>query len=226
MDKKEFANCEEQDIELMEQSIQSDVEEELTITDEESEQVTENEKRPDHKNKSNHGFLKELILYVVLFLVCIFIIPQYVVQRTIVDQTSMENTLHSGDNLIVEKVSYRFKNPERFDIIIFHPVATDENEFYVKRVIGLPGETIQIKDNKIYINEKELKENYGKNSIIDPGIAKDPITLGDDEFFVMGDNRDVSLDSRSPEVGLVKKDSIQAKAIFRIWPLSEIGTLQ
>lgn len=223
MDNKEVTNYEEQEVEQMEQTIQSEVVDELTITDETKEEVGKsNSKRT---KKSTHGFLKELLLYVILFLICVFIIPKYVVQRTIVDQTSMENTLHSGDNLIVEKVTYRFKNPERFDIIIFHPYQTVENEYYVKRVIGLPGETIQINNNTIFINGKALEESYGKNSLIDPGIAKDPITLGEDEFFVMGDNRDVSLDSRSPEVGLVKKDSIQAKAIFRIWPLSDIGTL-
>ena len=98
-----------------------------------------------------------------------------------------------------------------------------ENEYYVKRVIGLPGETVQIIGEEIYINGELLKEDYGKEPITNPGRAAEPITLGEDEYFVLGDNREVSLDSRYTQVGNVKRENIGGKAILRIWPLNQFG---
>jgi len=178
------------------------------------------------KAKSNvKGFLYDLIFYAVLIFVCIYILPNYVIQRTIVDGSSMADTLQNGEHLYVEKLSYRFDALDRFDIIVFYPYGRYSDEYYVKRIIGLPGETIQIIDNKIYINGEVLEEHYGKEPIEDPGRAAEPITLGEDEFFVMGDNRNISKDSRSEEVGNVTKENIGGRAIFRIKPLSRFGTL-
>ena len=115
----------------------------------------------------------------------------------------MENTLHNGDNLIVDKLSYRFRDPERFDIIVF-PFQYQANTYYIKRIIGLPGETVQImEDGSIYINGEKLEESYGRE-VIQPetiGRAAEPIVLGEDEYFVMGDNRNNSSDSRTDIVG-------------------------
>jgi signal peptidase I len=181
---------------------------------------------PKLSKKSNaKGFLFDLIFYAVLVFVCIYILPNFVIQRTIVDGSSMENTLFNGDHLYVEKLSYRFNALKRFDIIVFYPYGREQKDYYVKRIIGLPGETVQIKGSDIYINGKLLKENYGKDPIVDPGRAVKPIKLGDDEFFVMGDNRTVSKDSRSEEVGNVKKRNIGGRAVFRIKPLSRFGTI-
>ncbi|MCR5791720.1 MAG: signal peptidase I [Lachnospiraceae bacterium] len=173
------------------------------------------------------GVIRELIIYALIIVVCIYVIPQYVIQRTIVDGESMENTLMSGDNLLVEKLSYRVSDPERFDIIVFYPQGNhgSKSEYYVKRVIGLPGETVQIIGEDIYIDGKILDENYGKDPIMDAGIAIDPITLADDEYFVMGDNRTISKDSRSSDVGPVAKSKIAGKVILRMWPFDEFGTL-
>ncbi|MDF2944330.1 MAG: hypothetical protein K0S01_3188 [Herbinix sp.] len=177
--------------------------------------------------KSNaKGFIYDLIFYAVLIFVCIYILPNFVIQRTIVDGSSMADTLLDGDHLYVEKLSYRFDALDRFDIIVFYPYGRENEEYYVKRIIGLPGETVQIKGSDIYINDEILEEHYGKEPIEDPGRASEPITLGEDEFFVMGDNRNVSKDSRYEEVGNVKKENIGGKAIFRIKPLSRFGTLE
>ena len=136
----------------------------------------------------------------------------------------MMNTLNDGENLLVEKVSYRFSDPGRFDVIVFYPHGRDSADYYIKRIIGLPGETVQIKGKDIYIDGEKLEENFGKDPITEPGMAEDPIKLGEDEFFVLGDNRTVSEDSRYEEVGPVKRENIEGRAVLRIYPLSEFGT--
>ena len=170
--------------------------------------------------------LVELCVYIAIIVICVAFVPKYVLQRTIVDGKSMMNTLKNGENLLVEKVSYHFTDPDRFDVIVFYPHGRDSSDYYIKRVIGLPGETIQIKGEDIYINDEKIEENFGKDPIMDPGIAENPIKLGDDEFFVLGDNRTVSEDSRYEEVGPVKRENIEGRAILRIYPLSEFGTFE
>ena len=172
------------------------------------------------------SFFKELIVYAVIIVLCVTIVPRYVVQRTQVSGISMMKTLEDEESLLVEKVSYYFNNPSRFDIITFYPRGRDHEEYYIKRVIGLPGETVQITGNTIYINGRVLEEHYGREAMEDGGIAEEPIKLGKDEFFVLGDNRNDSIDSRSEEVGIVKKENIDGHAILRIYPFSKFGTIQ
>lgn len=136
------------------------------------------------------------------------------------------NTLKDGENLLAEKVSYRFGEPKRFDVIVFYPYGRDNDAYYIKRVIGLPGETVQIKGSTIYIDGKPLKENYGKDPIDYAGIAEKPIKLGDDEYFVLGDNREISRDSRYEEVGKVKRKNIEGRAVLRIYPFNKFGTFR
>lgn len=138
----------------------------------------------------------------------------------------MEPTLSNNDQLILDKISYRFSEPQRFDIIVF-PFQYAEKTFYVKRIIGLPGETVQIDlQGNIYINGQILNEDYGKETINFAGLAVEPITLGDDEYFVMGDNRNNSSDSRDPSVGNIRRSNIIGKAWVRIWPLNKFGVLK
>lgn len=177
------------------------------------------------KTNSIKCFLYDLLFYALLIFVCVYIIPNYVLQRTIVEGESMENTLSDGDHLYVEKISYRLDLLKRFDIIVFYPYGRDNEDYYVKRIIGLPGETIQIINDKIYINGEILEEDFGKEPILDPGRAVQPIILGEDEYFVMGDNRNISKDSRYPNVGNVKKKNIGGKAFFRVSPLKKFGTI-
>ncbi len=173
--------------------------------------------------------LREILSTSIYFLVvvaAIYLTIHYVGQRTQVQGESMEPALEDGDNLIVDKITYRFNDPERFDIIVF-PFKYKENTYYIKRIIGLPGETVQIdNDGTIYINDEPLTENYGKEVMLDPGSAYSPITLDDDEYFVLGDNRNNSSDSRSTSVGLIKRDNIIGRAWLRIWPFSEWGILK
>ena len=175
--------------------------------------------------------MRELLntaIYLLCVLGAVWLVITFVGQRTEVEGASMENTLHNGDNLIVDKLSYRCHDPERFDIIVF-PFQFQDNTYYIKRIIGLPGETVQIMDDgSIYINGEKLEENYGME-VIKPetiGRAAEPIELGDDEYFVMGDNRNNSSDSRTDMVGNIKRENIIGKAWLRIWPVSDFGVLQ
>lgn len=166
-----------------------------------------------------------MLIYIGIVLGATFLIITFVGQRTHVSGESMENTLSDGDQLIVDKITYRFQDPERFDVIVF-PFHYKENTYYIKRIIGLPGETVQIADGTIYIDGSPLEESYGREVIQDPGIAAEPVTLGEDEYFVLGDNRNQSSDSRDPSVGLIRRDEIVGRAWLRIWPLSSFGILK
>lgn len=172
--------------------------------------------------------LKEILstsMYLLVVLLITYLIVNFVGQRTEVVGSSMESTLSDGDNLIVDKITYRFQDPERYDIIVF-PFQYEANTYYIKRIIGMPGETVRIdSDGVIYINDKELKEYYGREIITDPGIARNEITLGEDEYFVMGDNRNNSTDSREASVGNIHRKNILGRAWLRIWPLHEFELL-
>ena len=134
--------------------------------------------------------------------------------------------LHNKDQLMMDKLSYRFHDPERFDIVVFPVVRDGKEEYYIKRVIGLPGETVQIIDGYVYINGEKLNENYGAEVMNDAGRAAEPITLGDDEYFVLGDNRNDSTDSRDPDVGVLKKSDLMGRAWLRIYPFNKFGLLR
>lgn len=173
--------------------------------------------------------LKEILstsLYILGVLCITYLVIHFVGQRTQVQGSSMEPTLSSEDNLIVDKISYRFHDPERFDIIVF-PFQYDENTYYIKRIIGLPGETIQIdEEGNILVDGEILEENYGKEVIQNPGRAYEPITLGEDEYFVMGDNRNNSTDSRDPSVGNIERENIIGRAWLRILPIDKWGFIK
>lgn len=166
-----------------------------------------------------------MIIYLIIVLLLTYLIVHYVGQRTQVSGSSMEYTLSDKDNLIVDKITYRFTDPQRFDIIVF-PFQHGGETYYIKRIIGLPGETVRVSGGKIYINGEVLEESYGKEIIQSGGIAETDIVLADDEYFVMGDNRNASSDSRDPNVGNIKREDIIGRAWLRIWPLKDIGILR
>ncbi len=189
-----------------------------------------NEQFAEGKSKKGEA-VKEVIsflLYIGIVFLLTYLVIHYVGQRTEVSGSSMESTLSDGDNLIVDKISYRFREPERFDIIVF-PFQYEEKTYYIKRIIGLPGETVQIDvQGNIYIDGEVLEESYGREVIDERmiGLAAEPITLAEDEYFVLGDNRNASSDSRDPSVANIKREDIIGRAWLRIYPFHKIGFIR
>ncbi len=187
---------------------------------------TENNRK--RKQKKSSGILREFIsisIYLLSVLLLTYLLITFVVQRTVVQGESMENTLMDGDNLLVDKLTYRFHEIKRFDIVVF-PFAYEADTYYIKRVIGLPGETVYIDDSgNIFINGEQLSESFGNETIKSPGIAGNTVYLSSTQYFVLGDNRNHSSDSRDPSIGAVERDRIVGRAAFRIYPFAKKGKL-
>ena len=182
-------------------------------------------KKKKEKKKTVGQEILSLLCYLGIVLILTFLIVNFVGVRTEVLGTSMQPTLMDRDQLIVEKVSYYFNDPQRYDIIVF-PYPEEPSKHYIKRIIGLPGETVQIIDGYVYINGELLDEHYGNAVMNYAGVAEEPVVLGDDEYFVLGDNRNNSEDSRYAAVGNIKRSEISGRAWVRIWPLSSFGVLK
>ncbi len=206
MEKQNKANEIETDVETdVESDAEQDVQEEVNIAKE----------------------IVGMAIYIVVVIFAVWFIVTFVGQRTEVSGSSMYDTLEDEDNLWIDKLSYRFHDPERFDIVVFP--FQHSSVYYIKRIIGLPGETVRIdEDGTIYIDNKPLKEEYGYETIAPYmiGRAGEDIVLGEDEYFVMGDNRNDSKDSRFEEVGNIKREDLKGKAVLRIWPLSKFGKIE
>ncbi|MBR1866691.1 MAG: signal peptidase I [Lachnospiraceae bacterium] len=192
-------------------------------------------KQPQAEHKEDEqseevNIVKEIVgmvAYIAVVILAVWFIITFVGQRTEVSGSSMYDTLEDQDNLWIDKLSYRFHDPERFDIVVFP--FQNGSVYYIKRIIGLPGETVRIgEDGTIYIDGEPLDEDYGYETISPNAIGRagEDVTLGADEYFVMGDNRNDSKDSRFDEVGNIKKNDLKGKAVFRIWPLSKFGTIE
>ncbi|RKM57088.1 signal peptidase I [Butyrivibrio sp. X503] len=184
------------------------------------------EKTENEKKKSVAKEILNTLLYLATVFILTLLFITFVAQRTKVIGSSMNPTVYDTESLILEKVSYRFHDPERFDIVVF-PFKHGNKQNFIKRVIGLPGEKVRIDDEgNIYINGEILEENYGAEVIEDPGMAREEITIPEGEFFVLGDNRNNSMDSREEAVGLIKKSDIMGRAVFRIFPLTKFGGIK
>ena len=155
-------------------------------------------------------------IYLLCVLGAVWLVITFVGQRTEVEGASMENTLHNGDNLIVDKLSYRFHDPERFDIVIFK-YPDDESQLFIKRIIGLPGDKVEIIDGKVYINDSEtpLEDSYVPET---PLGSFGPYEVPENCYFMMGDNRNNSKDSRYWTNTFVRFDQIVGKAEIRYFP--------
>ncbi|WP_207753051.1 signal peptidase I [Clostridium yunnanense] len=175
-------------------------------------------------------------------LILVTILDTKVFAMVQVQQRSMENTLHEGQELLVDKVSYGFTEPKRGDIIIFLENRSKENSFedfkiflddvtqkkqqntrLVKRVIGIPGDEIDLRDGYVYVNGEKLNETYTQGTTVTEGINF-PLKVSEGKLFVLGDNREVSIDSRS--FGLIDKKQVEGKARLRIWPLDKISSVK
>ena len=169
--------------------------------------------------------MKEIIKDVVIAAIIAIIVIQFI-RPTVVKESSMEATLFENNYIFLNKQAYTFGEPERGDIVVFR-YPDDESEIYVKRVIGLPGDTIDIEDGKIYINgsTEPLQEDYLKEEWT---VATGPYTfeVPEGSYFMMGDNRNDSWDARYWSNTYVAKDKILGKAIFTYWPFAHFGKLE
>ena len=135
----------------------------------------------------------------------------------------METSLYSDEQVLVNKFIYKVSKPKKNDIIVFKPNGNKKSPYYLRRVIATPGDSVQIKNGMIYINGKMLQENRRVATIENPGIANKKIRLNKDEYFVLGDNRNNSEDSRYSSVGNVKAKYIEGKAWLKVVPFSRVG---
>ncbi|GKX27818.1 signal peptidase I [Vallitalea longa] len=185
--------------------------------------------------------LKDIVVFAVIVIISVIVIQSYALASTKVQQHSMENTLKENDFLFAEKLSYIFTEPKFGDIIVFlkdrpegfwgNPIGICIEDTlgklqrkhprmrYVKRVIGVPGDRIDIRNGKVFINDKELEEPYIKG-ITEKTIIDFPIEVHEGELFVLGDNREHSSDSR--DFGCVEIDKVEGQVVIRLWPLNKI----
>ena len=171
--------------------------------------------------KEVFGWLLEILLVVLLAWTFVY----FVGLRTSVVGQSMAETLESGDEILVNRFIYKITDPKANDIIVFLPNGNEKSHYYVKRVIAVPGDKVLIQNGIVYVNGEPFAEEIDADYIEEAGLAGEEMTLGKDEYFVLGDNRNNSEDSRYANVGNVKKEYIIGKAWFRVSPWSGFGFL-
>ena len=167
--------------------------------------------------------LREIIEIVLIAVLVVFGVRSFLIQPFLVSGASMEPNFHGGDYILINELSYRFRAPERGEVVVFR-YPGDEKTFFIKRIIGLPGERVVITDGKLYIYNKDHQEGMQVNEDYLPKdlrtIGEKDVTLTNDEFFVMGDNRDASYDSR--QWGPLKKTELVGSVWVRLWPLNKV----
>lgn len=180
-------------------------------------------KSSKRKNSLGRELLEDVVLVIVVLAV-VFILKNYVLINAVIPSDSMENTIMTGDRVFGNRLAYRFGEPERGDIVIFK-YPDNEEELYIKRVIGLPGDKVEIRDGLVYLNDsaKPLEEPYLKET---PVGDYGPYQVPEDGYFMLGDNRNWSKDSRFWENTYVTREEVLAKAVFRYYPFDEIGTIE
>ncbi|MFR4351560.1 MAG: signal peptidase I [Roseburia sp.] len=172
--------------------------------------------------------LREVCVWVteiVIALLLAFTLVYFAGLRTSVVGQSMAETLKGGDEILVNRFLYKVTNPKPNDIIVFLPNGNEKSHYYVKRVVAVPGDTVLIQNGALYVNGALFEEEIEVASMEDAGLAVEETTLGSDEFFVLGDNRNNSEDSRYANIGNIKKEHIIGKAWFRVAPWGDFGFL-
>ena len=181
------------------------------------------------RKKINLPLVREVLSWIVELVVVIglaYVLVSFFGIRTNVVGQAMEQTLENDDDILVNKFAYIISKPKQGDVIVFLPNGNKKSHYYVRRVVAVPGDTVQIKDGALYVNDELYKESTDVASMEDAGIASDAVKLEKDEYFVLGDNRNNSEDSRYANLGNVKRDYIIGKAWFRFSGLGSFGTIK
>lgn len=186
----------------------------------------------DFERESKTPTIKKILIEVFIWVAQIaaviflaYFIIYYCIEKTDVIGSSMENTLLANEPIIINKFSYRVSEPKRFDVIVFKQSGKEHSFYNIKRIIGLPGETIFIKDGKNFINDEIVEDTIIVDEMINYGLASEEIILEDNEYFVLGDNRNNSEDSRFASIGNITRDEIVGKAAVRLSPFNFISKL-
>ena len=174
------------------------------------------------EDKKVRGVLR-LVFEIIVTLAFAALVGIAMFQSVTTQESSMEPTISVGDRYFMNRVIYRVSSPKRGDVIVFRTNASDDAALHIRRVIGLPGETVQIVDGQILINGETYKEGRDFPVISNPGMASSPVTLESGEYFVLGDNRNNSEDSRYGSIGKVNKKYITGKLWFKLFPVKSIG---
>ncbi len=172
--------------------------------------------------------VKSIIIWIIeiaLVIAAAYLIIEYAMEKTTMMGSSMSSTLEDEEKIIVNKLAYLRKDPERFDVIVFKQSNNEHSYYNIKRVIGLPGDVIEIIEGYVFINGEKLEEVIDVEAMRVAGIAQEPVELQENEFFVLGDNRNSSEDSRFANVGIVVKKDIIGKAWIRLKPFSIIDKI-
>ncbi len=192
-----------------------------------SRKITQSDKRTRRTvRRSSVGNVLFWIVRIVLVCLLAFLAVSFFGRQVSVAGDSMKPVLNNGDVVLVNRFSYSLGSPKRGDLVVFKPKGNENDHYYIKRVVALPGETVELVEGGIYIDGEKLEEDYETTPLTDVGIVTEKITLDADEYFVLGDDRQNSEDSRDMEVGNVKRSEIFGKAWFVLSPMSDFGFIK
>lgn len=181
------------------------------------------------KRKVNTGLLREIALWTGEILLTMFVavlLVLFVGFRISVVGPSMSPTLENGEKVLVNRLVYKVFSPKQNDLIVFLPNGNEKSHYYIKRVIAVPGDKVQVKEGMIYINGEPFEEKAEVSAVENALLAEEELTVGEDEYFVLGDNRNNSEDSRYASIGNVRKEYIVGKAWCIVWPWDRFGLLK
>lgn len=182
--------------------------------------------RRPYKENVKLQFMTKLVTELIIVVSAAYLLITYTCEQTIVLGNSMNHVFSDGQTVLVNRLAYLFGEPKRYDIIYFKAQGIDSGRTYIKRIIGLPGETVQITDGIVYIDGVPLSDDINSDIILSSGMAQTPISLGEDEYFVLGDNRNNSEDSRFAAIGSVKAENIIGRPWIIIQPLNEFNLIK
>ncbi|SFG11069.1 signal peptidase I [Lachnospiraceae bacterium C7] len=181
------------------------------------------------RRKVNYGLMKKVAIWtaeIIIVMLLAFACVHFFGKRVAVVGDSMTDTLKNEQQVFVNKFIYKIRKPKKNDIVVFKPNGNTKSHYYLRRVVATPGDTVQIKDGAVYVNGKIYQDEREYDSIENPGVASKKIKLKKDEYFVLGDNRNYSEDSRYSNIGNVNIKYIEGKAWLRVVPFSDFGLVK
>lgn len=178
------------------------------------------------RRRINYDLVREIVVWMVqIAFVCVlaYVCVWYFGFRVSTIGDSMNPELQNGDITLINRLVYDIRKPKRGEVVIFKPNGNESSHYYTKRIVGLPGETIEYRDGNLLIDGEILEEEYETTEMIELGLLEEPIRLDSDEFFVLGDDRKNSDDSRTANIGNVKRSEITGKVWFVVSPMQDFG---